>query len=202
MYSETVPTQQETKTMSDQSLTPAGMSEAVRAKWGWFLFAGIVFLVAGSFAFLAPFFASVVVTVVVAVGLIIAGVVQIFQAWSVQSWAGFLWQLVIGLVLLIGGIAIYFNPVEYTYLLTIFAAALFIAKGVVQIILGFRIKPNDAWGWIVAAGVVAILVGIMIWIELPVSATFALGVLAGISLIFTGWSYVAIALAAKRSDAT
>jgi uncharacterized membrane protein HdeD (DUF308 family) len=87
-------------------------------------------------------------------------------------------------------------------LLTIFAAALFIAKGVVQIILGFRIKPNDAWGWIVAAGVVAILVGIMIWIELPVSATFALGVLAGISLIFTGWSYVAIALAAKRSAAT
>jgi uncharacterized membrane protein HdeD (DUF308 family) len=187
--------------MTNQSMTPAGMSEVVRAKWGWFLFAGIVFIVAGLFAFLAPFVASVVVTVIVAVGLIIAGVVQIFQAWSVQSWAGFLWQLVIGLILLIGGVAIYFNPVAGTFLLTLFAAAIFIAKGIFQIILGFRIKPNDAWGWIVAAGVIAIIVGVLIWTDYPLSGIYALGVLAGISLIFTGWSYVAISLAAKRMAA-
>jgi uncharacterized membrane protein HdeD (DUF308 family) len=184
--------------MSEQSLVPTSMTEAVKSKWGWFLFAGIVFIVAGLFAFLAPFMASVVVTIIVAVGLVIVGVVQIFQAWTVQSWAGFLWQLVIGLILLIGGIAIYFNPVASTFLLTLFAAAMFIAKGIFQIILGFRIKPNDAWGWIVAAGIVAIIVGILIWMDYPLSGVYALGVLAGISLIFTGWSYVAIALAAKR----
>lgn len=187
--------------MTDQSLSPAGMTNAVRTKWGWFLFAGIVFIVAGVFAFLAPFMASLVVTVIVAVGLVIVGVVQIFQAWSVQSWAGFLWQLVIGLILLIGGIAIYFNPVASTFLLTLFVAAMFLAKGIFQIILGFRIRPNDAWGWIVAAGVVAIIVGVLIWMDYPLSGTFALGILAGISLIFTGCSYVAIALAAKRAAA-
>ncbi len=185
--------------MSDQSLAATSMSEAVKSKWGWFLFAGIVFIVAGFFAFLAPFMASLVVTVIVAVGLVIVGVVQIFQAWSVQSWAGFIWQLVIGLILLIGGIAVYFNPLASTFLLTLFVAAMFIAKGIFQIILGFRIKPNDAWGWIVAAGVIAIIVGVLIWMDYPLSGVYALGVLAGISLIFTGWSYVAIALAAKRA---
>jgi uncharacterized membrane protein HdeD (DUF308 family) len=109
--------------------------------------------------------------------------------------------LVIGLILLIGGIAIYFNPEASTFLLTLFAAALFIAKGIFQIILGFRIKPNDAWGWIVAAGVIAVLVGVLIWMDYPLSGLYALGVLAGISLIFTGWSYVAIALAGKRMAA-
>lgn len=185
--------------MSDQSLTAASMTEAVKAKWGWFLFAGIVFIIAGLFAFMAPFMASLVVTVIVAVGLVVVGVVQIFQAWSVQSWTGFIWQLVIGIVLLIGGLAVYFNPVASTFLLTLFVAAMFIAKGIFQIILGFRIKPNDAWGWIVAAGVIAIIVGVLIWMDYPLSGVYALGILAGISLIFTGWSYVAIALAAKRA---
>lgn len=185
--------------MTDQQLTQTGITEIVRDKWGWFLFAGIVFIVAGFFAFLAPFVASVVVTVIVAVVLIVAGLVQIFQAWSIQSWAGFLWQLVIGLILLIGGIAIYFNPVASTFLLTLFAAAMFLAKGIFQIVLGFRIRPNDAWGWIVAAGVIAVIVGVLIWMDYPLSGVYALGVLAGISLVFTGWSYVALALAAKRA---
>lgn len=185
--------------MTDQALTPASISEVVRDKWGWFLFAGIVFIIAGIFALLAPFVASVVVTIIVAAGLIVAGVVQVFQAWSVQTWAGFIWQLIIGLVMLIGGIAIYFNPVASTFLLTIFAAAMFIAKGIFQIVLGVRLKPNDGWGWIVAAGVVAIAVGVLIYVDYPLSGLFALGVLAGISLIFTGWSYIAIAMAAKQS---
>jgi len=182
-------------------MTPAAMTDVIRAKWGWFLFAGIVFIIAGVFAFLAPFVASVVVTVIVAVVLVIAGVVQIFQAWSIQSWGGFLWQLVIGLILLIGGIAIYFNPVASTFLLTLFAAAVFLAKGIFQIVLGLRIRPNDAWGWIVAAGVVAVIVGVLIWMDYPLSGVYALGILAGISLVFTGWSYVAIAMAGKRAAA-
>jgi len=32
----------------------------------------------------------------------------------------------------------------------------------------------------------------------PVSTAWALGTLAGISLIFSGWSYIAISLAARR----
>jgi len=185
--------------MSNQAITPANITEIVRAKWGWFLVLGIVFIISGFFALIAPFQASVLVTVVVAIVLVISGVLQIFQAWSVQSWTGFLWQLVIGLILLVGGIAIYFNPIEYTYLLTLFAAAVFLAKGIFQIILGFRLKPQDAWGWIVSAGIVAMLVGVLIFMEYPFSGSFALGVLAGISLLFTGWSYIAIALAARQS---
>jgi uncharacterized membrane protein HdeD (DUF308 family) len=39
----------------------------------------------------------------------------------------------------------------------------------------------------------------MIWLELPSSAAWALGLLAGISVLINGWSYIAIALAAKAS---
>ena len=75
---------------------------------------------------------------------------------------------------------------------------MFVAKGVFQIVLGFRLRPHDGWGWIVASGIVALLVGVLIWAQWPMSSLYALGTLAGISLAFTGWSYVWIALAARR----
>ena len=184
--------------MTDRMMMPMSVSDSVRANWGWLLALGILFIVGGVFAFASPFLASLVVATIVAFVIIIAGVAQIFQAWRMKSWGGFLWQLIIGIILLAGGIAIYANPVAGTLTLTLFAAAMFVAKGVFQIILGFRLRPHDGWGWIVASGVVALIVGVLIYAQWPMSSLYALGTLAGISLAFTGWSYVAIALAARR----
>ncbi len=184
--------------MTDHAVTTISVSDAVRSSWGWFLALGIVFILGGLCAFLAPFMASLLVTGIVAAALVIIGAFQVFQAWGIKSWAGFLWQLVIGLVMLIGGITIYFDPLAGAFALTLFVAASFLAKGIFQIMLGFRIRPHDAWGWMVAAGVIAIAVGVMILMDYPFSGIYALGLLAGISLMFTGWAYVALALAARR----
>jgi uncharacterized membrane protein HdeD (DUF308 family) len=48
------------------------------------------------------------------------------------------------------------------------------------------------------AGILAIAVGLMIWIGWPISGLWALGTLAGISLVFSGWSYVMMALLARQ----
>jgi uncharacterized membrane protein HdeD (DUF308 family) len=184
--------------MSNSTMMPMSLSESVRANWGWMLALGILFIVGGIFAFISPFLASLVVTTIVAVVIVISGVAQIYQAWRMKSWGGFLWQLIIGIVLVVGGISIYANPVAGAVTLTLVAAVMFLVKGVFQIILGFRLRPHDGWGWIVASGVVAVIVGLLIYIQWPMSSFYALGTLAGISLAFTGWSYVAIALAARR----
>jgi uncharacterized membrane protein HdeD (DUF308 family) len=184
--------------MTDRVMTPMSLSESVRANWGWMLSLGVLFIVGGVFAFASPFLASLVVTTIVAFVLVIVGAAQIVQAWRMKSWGGFLWQLIIGIVILIGGIAIYVNPIAGTLTLTLFAAAMFLAKGVFQIVLGFQLRPHDGWGWIVSSGVIAVLVGVLIYAQWPMSSLYALGTLAGISLAFTGWSYVMIALAARR----
>jgi uncharacterized membrane protein HdeD (DUF308 family) len=159
---------------------------------------GILFIVGGVFAFVTPFLAGIVVATVVGVIIALTGIGQIVHAWRMQSWGGFVWQLVIGIVLLVGGVSIYLNPVSGVITLTLVVAVMFIVKGIFQIILGFRLRPHDGWGWIVASGVIALIVGALIYIQWPMSAGYAIGTLAGISLAFTGWSYVAIALAARR----
>ncbi|MCX5578345.1 HdeD family acid-resistance protein [Kaistia terrae] len=176
-------------------------STTVREKWGWFLILGIVFVIGGVFAIAMPLISSVTVAIFIAIVLVIAGIFQIFQAFSVQGWGGFLWQLVVGIVMLIGGIAIYMMPVTGAVFVTFIIAAVFLAKGIFQIALSFRVRPMDGWGWILAAGIIAFLAGLFILLQYPFSGLWVPGTLAGISLLFTGWSYIALALAARRITA-
>jgi uncharacterized membrane protein HdeD (DUF308 family) len=183
--------------MTDAATTLGTMGE-LRRHWAWFLALGILFVIGGVFAIAMPYVASLAVTAVFAVVLLWLGIMQVIQAWTVKSWGGFAWQLIIGLVLLLGGVAIWINPVLGALTLTIVVAAVFLAKGVFQVILAFQMRPESGWGWMLTAGILAILVGLIIWLEWPVSTAWALGTLAGISLIFSGWSYIMIAMAAKR----
>jgi uncharacterized membrane protein HdeD (DUF308 family) len=172
--------------------------ENIRQHWGWFLALGIIFIIGGVVAIWQPFAASLVVASVLAIIFAWLGIMQIIQAFSVRSWGGFAWQLIIGIILLIGGIAMWINPVVSALSLTLLVGAVFVAKGVFQIILAFRMRPHAGWGWVLTAGILAIIVGVIILAQWPVSTVYALGYLAGISLIFSGWSYVMISLAAKR----
>ncbi len=184
--------------MTDMPMTSPAMAQ-VRDHWGWFLGLGIVFIIGGVFAIAMPLIASVTVAIVVGWSLIFVGAIQVYQAWSTRTWGGFIWQLIIGLVVLVGGIAMIINPIVAAVTLTLLLGAVFLAKGVMQIMLGLRYRPHTGWGWIVAAGVLAIIVSLMILFSWPFSGLWVPGTLAGISLIFSGWSYVAISMAARKA---
>jgi len=185
------------KSQSKTTLT-FGAAGDIRKHTGWFIGLGIVFIIGGVLAIAMPLLASITVALVVGWSLIFVGVVQLIQAWSMRSWGGVTWQIIIGLVFLVGGIGMIVNPIVAAVTLTLLLGAVFVAKGVMQLILGFRFRPHAGWGWIVAAGVLAVVVGLMILFSWPFSTVWALGTLAGISLIFSGWSYIMIALAARR----
>ena len=171
---------------------------SIREHWGWFLALGIIFILGGIFAIAAPFVAGLTVTIIFSIVLVWLGIMQILQAFSTKSWSGFIWELLIGVILLVGGIATWIDPVVGALSLTLVVGAVFLVKGIFQVILGIQMRPHGGWGWILTAGVLSAIVGLIILIQWPVSTTYALGYLAGISLIFSGWSYVMISLAARR----
>jgi uncharacterized membrane protein HdeD (DUF308 family) len=181
------------------NVATANLAREMKASWGWLLALGIIFVVGGIVAIFAPAAASLAVTLVVAIIFAWLGIMQIIQAFSVRTWGGFIWQLLIGIVLLAGGLIVYFNPLAGTSFLTLVVAAMFIVKGIIQLILGFQMRPHSGWGWMVASGILAIIVGILIWANWPVSALWALGTLAGISLIFSGWTYIFLSMAVRRT---
>ncbi len=53
------------------------------------------------------------------------------------------------------------------------------------------------WGWLVAAGVASIVVGVLLLLGWPGTALWATGLLLGVNLIFTGVTNTTLALTAR-----
>lgn len=185
--------------MTDAVQTIEDMKKKIQDNWGWFLLLGIALVIGGLILIAAPLATSVAVTILIAAVLFVGGLVQIYNAFKTQGTAHFIWNLITGAVAVIGGLVIYFNPLAGTFALTLVIAAIFAAQGISQILLAFKIKPHEGWLWVLIAGIVSLAAGLMIWMELPSSAAWALGLIAGISVLVNGWSYIAIALAARAS---
>jgi len=179
-------------------IAPRSITQIVRDKWGWFLTLGIVLVIGGTLAILLPVASTLATSIFLGAILLVGGVMQIFHAFQVKSWSGFFWDLAIGLVQIVGGGIVYFDPFAGAVALTVMIAAVFLAQGVTQIMLSFAVRPYDGWGWLLFSGLLAVVVAVLLILRFPASSAVTPGILAGISLLFSGWAYIAIAIAARR----
>jgi uncharacterized membrane protein HdeD (DUF308 family) len=168
--------------------------------WGWFLALGILLVLTGIAAIAFPFLSTIAAKIAIGWIFLVAGVVEVFHAFYVKRWAGFFWNLLIGLLYVLAGGWLAFFPLTGILTLTIVIAALFIAEGIMEFIMGFRMRPHEGWGWVAFSGLVAVAAGLLIALSLPESAVWALGLLAGINLLFSGWSFIYLALSGKRAS--
>ena len=90
------------------------------------------------------------------------------------------------------------NPVLASVVLTLTLAIALIVGGIFKIWVGFSARPQTGWGWIVAAGVLTMLAGLVIAMRWPVNSLWILGMFLAIDLIFQGWSFIAFGLALRR----
>lgn len=178
--------------------------EAARAQikqnWGWFLALGIVFVLAGLAAIAFPLLSTIATKIALGWIFLAGGVLMILHAFSASGWRGFLLGLLIGVLYVVAGGWLAFFPFTGIITLTILLAALFLAEGVLEVIMAFRVRPHEGWAWLLLSGLVAIAVGVMIAMQLPSSAAWAIGLLTGINLLMTGASFIALALAGRRGD--
>jgi uncharacterized membrane protein HdeD (DUF308 family) len=172
----------------------------ISEKWGWFLALGIVLIVVGMAAIVFPLVSTIAAKIMLGWLFLIGGVFMVMHAFSSQGWQGFIWSLLIGVLYLIAGGYLAFFPLTGLFTLAILLAALFLAEGVAEIIMAFKVRPHEGWGFMLLSGIAALAVGVMIALDLPSSATWALGLLVGINLLFSGWSYIFLALAGRRAS--
>lgn len=189
-------------TVSDIEMRVAETRELITKKWAWFLALGILLIVAGIAAIAFPLAGTIVAKTFLGWLFLIAGVVMVVHAFQAPGWQGFLWELLVGLLYVIAGGYLAFFPFTGLITLAIVLAVLFIAEGIFEVIQAFRVRPHEGWFWLLLSGLAALAVGLLIAIDLPGSAVWALGLLVGINLLFSGWSYVFLALAGRRAHET
>ena len=167
--------------------------------WGWFLTLGLVLIAAGVAAILFPLLSTIATKIALGWIFLVAGVVLVIHAFSIQGWRGFLLGLLVGALYVVAGGWLAFFPFTGIITLTLLLAALFLAEGVLEVMMAMRVRPHEGWGWLLVSGLIAIAVGVMIAAELPSSAVWAIGLLTGINLLSSGVSFVVLALAGRRA---
>ena len=189
-------TDQISKADIDTALAEA--KRQIADSWGWFLALGILLILAGVAAIAFPLLSTIATKIMLGWIFLVAGVVVIVHAFSVQGWRGVLLSLLVGALYVIAGGWLAFFPFTGIITLTLLVAALFLAEGVLEAMMAIRVRPHEGWGWLLVSGLIAIVVGVMIAAQLPFSAEWAIGLLAGINLLSTGVSFVVLALAGRR----
>jgi uncharacterized membrane protein HdeD (DUF308 family) len=167
--------------------------------WVWYLVLGIALLLAGGAAIAFPLVSTIAAKIALGWIFMICGLMMIVHAFSAGRWPGFFMNLLIGILYVAAGGYLAFLPLAGVLTLTLLVAALFMADGVLEVITAFRIRPHGGWIWVLASGLMAIAVGALIAVDLPGSATWALGLLVGIKMLVAGWSFLILALAGQRS---
>jgi uncharacterized membrane protein HdeD (DUF308 family) len=129
---------------------------------------------------------------------LIAGVVQIVSGLRSEGWSSKLPPLILGAIAAFCGIGLLGEPWIGMKYIALLLAIFFVIEGIWKIIASFSYRPASGWLMILLSGVIALVLGLMIWKQWPVSGLWAVGVLVGIDLLMTGISMVALASTVRR----
>jgi uncharacterized membrane protein HdeD (DUF308 family) len=172
----------------------------LRRNWGLLLALGIAELLLGVIALGIVRLVTLASVLFFAWLLILSGVVHLVRAFRTRGWEGVSLHLLIGILQAAVGVLLLANPAAGAASLTLLLAALFIVSGLFRI--GFAVMTRiHGWGWQVLSGLVAFLLGMLISQGWPASSIWVIGTFIGIDLIFGGWAFIMLALAARRLPA-
>jgi uncharacterized membrane protein HdeD (DUF308 family) len=160
------------------------------------LFEGVVMLVLGALALLFPMLASRWVTAVVAIAFLVGGLVgwinNLMRARLLGRWLVF-WRLVVSTVFLVAGISMIqqlaAGPLQALLpvaSLTLAIGIVFLLEGAVATVVALSHRRIRGWSWGLLNGLVTVLLGALILSMSPVALEPVLGILVGISFLFSG----------------
>jgi uncharacterized membrane protein HdeD (DUF308 family) len=172
---------------------------ALEKNWGWLLALGILFLVLGMIGIGMAVALTVASLLVFGVLLVAGGVVQLIEAFKNTGWKSVLWHVLIALLYIVAGIIVFTNPVLASKVFTLMLAGAILFIGIFRVIMALQHRGTSGWGWTLLAGLISIVLAILIFQSWPVSALWLIGMFVAIDLIVSGWSYVFLALAARKA---
>jgi uncharacterized membrane protein HdeD (DUF308 family) len=171
----------------------------LRAKWGWIVALGVIYLLAGFIALGSVAMATVASVLVVGVMMIVAGVAEVISAFQIKSWGKFLLWALLGVLYIIAGVVTFANPLLAAVLLTLILGATLVASGIMRIILAFGMKREAPWIWVALSGGITLLLGLLILARWPVSSLYILGLFLGIDLIMAGAGWIGAGFGLRRA---
>ena len=184
-------------TGSRRALAP--MPVDLQRNWGWLLGLGILFVVLGFIGLGMTVGLTLVSIVFMGALFIIAGLAQILDVFKSHHWKGIVGHALIAVLYIMGGGMIIHDPILASAVITALIAWILIIIGVTRLIMAIALRHGAGWGWLLFAGLTAIVLGVLILMQWPYSALWIIGMFIAIELIVNGWTYIFMALGMRNS---
>ncbi len=167
----------------DERITRAPLTkEQLKTAHLWLIVVAVLALTAGLVSIAIPIITSVAMSILIGWVLLVAGVTTGAQAVSRRAPLRGLEAI----VTVLAGLYLLIFPLSGTVTLTFVLAVWLFASGVLSLVAAAQARGIPQRGLAAFGGLLSILLGVLIAVELPSSAAWAIGLLVGINLIF--WS--------------
>ena len=170
--------------------------------WIKWLLLGLLSIAFGIFVLGAPVVASVAVTVITGILLLISGVLQVVGGFTVEGVGNKILSLIMGAVMLFLGWSFLDHPLQGTLTLATVMLILFMAGGIARIILSFQMKGTQFFWPTIISGAVSIILAGIIWSYVgqePQALLSILGIFLGIEMLFNGFGLVFMAFFVRNA---
>ena len=154
------------------------------------LLIGILLTVLGIAAVAVPRVTTIFAESWIALMLITAGGAKAGYAFQTRDQGGFIWKLLLSILYFATGVMLLVNPCTGVLTLTLLLGSFLLTEGVFELLLAFRLRPQQNWTWALGNGVITLLLGAMIWFQWPFNAPWVIGTLVGVSILSTGVSRI------------
>ena len=160
---------------------------------------GILLVFLGMLAWMSPLFSGLTIAIMIGMIMLFGGIVGTVYSFKSPSFKEGIWKFLFGGVTLIFGFILIAYPGKGLGALTIILTIFFILEGISKIVIAFKIKSNEGWGWVLFSGILSLLFAIIIIANWPVSGAWAIGITVGSYLLIFGLTMISFGASAKET---
>lgn len=176
------------------------VASAIHEHWVMFLIEGIILVILGIIAIVLPPIATIAFTIIIGWIFLVSGVLGLITTFWARQAPGFWWALISAIIAIAAGVVLLLWPISGALSLTLVLIAFFVVEGIASILYAIehRNQLTGRWGWMLASGIIDLILAAIIFSGLPGTAVWALGLLVGINMVFGGTALIGMALAARH----
>ncbi|WP_282295310.1 DUF308 domain-containing protein [Stenotrophomonas sp. PS02289] len=177
---------------------PGSIGVAMKAHWQRLLILGVLLVLVGLVGLYAASLLVRTMTLLVAALLVIAGALQLSQAFLLRGLPSFAMTIALGAAQIIGGIAIYTHPEWAAYAVATTVAAVLVVQALAQFSLAFGFSAGGHRWISLASGVIALVAAVICVTGVAWAGRASASWGIGVAMLAMGAAYIAIALLARH----
>ncbi|NEX22935.1 hypothetical protein G3480_21975 [Thiorhodococcus mannitoliphagus] len=178
------------------TLDPAALIEQEVNGFGSHSFwIGLLLMMLGAVGIALPPAMAITTVDVISLMLFIGGG---FWLWHTAKHGGGLLRWLKPLALIAAGVLMISRPVAGAEALALLLSFYLLLDAFGSFALAYELRPARGWGWMIASGVVDLLLVVFFTFSWPASSLVVLGIFVGTSLLFDGAALTAIGWSLRR----